>query len=327
MGEELYKKFKGDLGDAEDYIRKTYSGDEENYYLGKVEGYFGDLKRAQDEDDANASLRIIGMIRSGANLSQVNDAIAAAKFNDPRQAWQLEDLRDRHYQLGDYAPRRTVGRSGGGRRGGGRSGGGDSGGDDDGGGRRSDPAVVKALATINAKGSWLQYFPTVDVFINQCQGKLSASAYERYLNFYLDATGKKLPSETVKVKVNANSIMSRVAKEYHIAGDDLDDLSDRLNSKLDTFVRTYKKNPTSVQVRDIAKGLCTNVKTGETWSPNPFKGFKKDVTVPGFMVKLRKGQKIVNGEVLQEDPNSPSGWSRAGAAPGTVKKPGGGSRR
>ena len=179
MGEELYKKFKGDLGDAEDYIRKTYSGDEENYYLGKAEGYFGDMKRAVAEDQARVFDNFVVQIgKHSAAASTIKTAINSDNTLNDKQKLQLSDAVDSEFKIGDYAPRRS---------GGGYSGGGGS----DGGRVKTDRDTLMKLYNMVDKRQLFKDSPDWATFYNKYGTRLSTTDLKSFRSLYPGGAGGK----------------------------------------------------------------------------------------------------------------------------------------
>lgn len=180
LSEELYKKFGGDLGDAEDYIRKTYSGNEEDYYLGKTEGYFGDMKRAVAEDQAKVFDTFVVQIgKHAGSASALKAAINNDKTLDEKQKMQLSDAVDSEFKVGDYAPRRSGG--------GGYGGGGGS----DGGRVKTDRDTLMKLYNMVDKRQLFKDSPDWATFYNKYGTKLSTTDLKSFRSLYPGGAGGK----------------------------------------------------------------------------------------------------------------------------------------
>ncbi|MEG1825119.1 MAG: hypothetical protein RR501_10120 [Cloacibacillus sp.] len=280
--EAIYKQTDGDFNAGAAVIRDTYPPAEQRGMRKVFEAVWSDREQEKRFSDSEKEGKIIGLIRNGGKLSDINAAIKNAKFNDEGIAWKLEDMRDRRLKLGDWAPKSTGGDGG-----------------------KSDPAVVRYLTDLKMGGKLFGAAPTWEDFRQKFGAGLSASKYEEYSHIYLAKDGKKLPAGAVKVNINATSIVERKAKESGIKGDEIGILKDEVNDRLAQFRSDNQREPNNKEVQGMVSDMLIDVKVGEddfVW--------KSDVKQKAYQIKLEPDQKIINGQLMQKDPDSDSGWSR-----------------
>lgn len=115
LGPDLYARFGGDLEKARDFVRSEYSGQDEEYFLRAVEGYFTDKR--QDEAAARDKVcdAAADMLNHKAGYSKISAYLAQNEaLLGPRLFRRLKDDAEREYGVGRYAPRAVYGGRGGG---------------------------------------------------------------------------------------------------------------------------------------------------------------------------------------------------------------------
>lgn len=264
-------------------VREAHAGPEAEDYAKYVKSVFGEAKTARAERETEAFDNIVGMIRRGEPLHRINDAIEAVPWARKATVYQLEDMRDRRFGIGAFAP------------------------DGSGGGRiKSDPAAVRELTDLKMTGKLTERFPTWESFREAYESRLAPSKYEEYANIWLDASGKKRSREAAHINASAAYYADHFIEKYHINNEGKQALfRDEMNRSLDAHRAKYGKEPTHSEIYQMAEAL------GE-WVVIEDRKYGPDVKVRRYEINTSGAENttVVNGELWVQDMDSPSGWSR-----------------
>lgn len=279
----LLAKYGADgLASALSEVRESHSGRDEDVYLRYVNSLFADARAARNEREAARFDEIVGLIRQGARVDKIDEAIRAVPWSKMSTVYQLEDMRDRHFRRGAWAP----GGSGAGR-------------------IKSDPAAIYELTDLRAAGKLVDAFPTWESFREVYEKRLAPSKYEEYYNLWHEASGRKRGRESTRIHVRANETVdffvkkSRIREEAKVAL-----LKDEVNRSLDAHRAKHGAEPTFSEVYQIVEGLCQKVAL-EDGSWGGVKAYRFEINTPDA-----EGTAVVDGQLWRKDVNSPSGWSR-----------------
>ena len=264
-------------------VREAHAGPEAEDYAKYVKSVFGEAKTARAERETEAFDNIVGMIRRGEPLHRINEAIEAVPWARKATVYQLEDMRDRRFGIGAFAP------------------------DGSGGGRiKSDPAAVRELTDLKMTGKLTERFPTWESFREAYESRLAPSKYEEYANIWLDASGKKRSREAAHINASAAYYADHFIEKYHINNEGKQALfRDEMNRSLDAHRAKYGKEPTHSEIYQMAEAL------GE-WVVIEDRKYGPDVKVRRYEINTSGAENttVVNGELWVQDMDSPSGWSR-----------------
>ena len=282
--ERLLSEFGADgMTEALAAVREAHGGPEAEDYAKYVKSVFGEAKAARAERETEAFDNIVGMIRRGEPLHRINEAIEAVPWARKATVYQLEDMRDRRFGIGAFAP------------------------DGSGGGRiKSDPAAVRELTDLKATGKLTERFPTWESFREAYESRLAPSKYEEYANIWLDASGKKRSREAAHINANAARYADHFIEKYRIREEGKQALfRDEMNRSLDAHRAKYGKEPTHSELYQMAETLGEEIVIGTG-------RFGGEVKVRRYEIDTSDAQEttVVNGELWVKDLDSPSGWSR-----------------
>lgn len=282
--EELLSQYGEDgMTEAFAAVREAHVGPEAEDYAKYVKSVFGEAKAARVERETEAFDDIVGMIRRGEPLHRINEAIEAVPWARKATVYQLEDMRDRRFGIGAFAP----GGSGGGR-------------------IKSDPAAVRELTDLKMTGKLTERFPTWESFREAYESRLAPSKYEEYANIWLDASGKKRSREAAHINASAAYYADHFIEKYRIREEGKQALfRDEMNRSLDAHRAKYGKEPTHSEIYQMAEALGEQVVIGTG-------RFGGEVSVRRYEIDTSGAENttVVNGELWVQDMDSPSGWSR-----------------
>ena len=264
-------------------VREAHAGPEAEDYAKYVKSVFGEAKTARAERETEAFDNIVGMIRCGEPLHRINDAIEAVPWARKATVYQLEDMRDRRFGIGAFAP------------------------DGSGGGRiKSDPAAVRELTDLKMTGKLTERFPTWESFREAYESRLAPSKYEEYANIWLDVSGKKRSREAAHINASAAYYADHFIEKYHINNEGKQALfRDEMNRSLDAHRAKYGKEPTHSEIYQMAEALGEEIVIGTGRFGGEVKVQRYEIDTSGA-----ENTTVVNGELWVQDMDSPSGWSR-----------------
>lgn len=282
--EELLSQYGEDgMTEALAAVREAHAGPEAEDYAKYVKSVFGEAKTARAERETEAFDNIVGMIRCGEPLHRINDAIEAVPWARKATVYQLEDMRDRRFGIGAFAP------------------------DGSGGGRiKSDPAAVRELTDLKMTGKLTERFPTWESFREAYESRLAPSKYEEYANIWLDVSGKKRSREAAHINASAAYYADHFIEKYHINNEGKQALfRDEMNRSLDAHRAKYGKEPTHSEIYQMAEALGEEIVIGTGRFGGEVKVQRYEIDTSGA-----ENTTVVNGELWVQDMDSPSGWSR-----------------
>lgn len=189
---KLFEEYGFDgLADAREFIRGSFSGEEERKRLSAAESFWGEQWRNKKLREEKAADDILGLMDGGASLKAVNDAISAVNWSSNGARRAVERERDAHFRVGAFAP------SGGG------------------GGFRVDWDAVLEVDELRKNGKILEVCPTMYDFMEQYGARVGSEVLREFRKYYNELS-KGVPDVDVKMDINYSAIFKEKLKKAGI---------------------------------------------------------------------------------------------------------------